>query len=222
MKGFLAFCVSLAFLAFLADPVDAGSTVLLTDAGYFLVTTDSAGVPQTPVKVQVVDVRDGATPAPNPTPTPPAATPIAKRSTDAAIKVNDPNGAMILAGVYRWLIDQDLSPDKFAGDSSMLKMASDTALAKYEKESGRAGAAAAWKTYRSEVTAILGEQKSQGLLETQQDYDRILTQLADGLDNSHPGALTPIEVKAWLDLILPLLFELLRLFGGVGGGGIPG
>lgn len=159
-SALLVLIFALPSLAFAAPP-----SVVITDAGYFVLTADADGSPRTERALSVVDLRSPAVtpapapqppaPEPAPAPVPPAKPqePPAKPSPDEglsqkaqawAAEENDPAGAAAIATIYRQVGEAvqrgEVSPDEAAG---VTRAAAVSTLSGWETFRSRVGAEAA-------------------------------------------------------------------------------
>jgi len=183
-----------------AEPV-----LVISDQGYQWLSVGVEGTPVLKPVQQVIDLRTAPGPTP-PGPTPPAPTGVAQRIEAAARKINDPAGALILAKVYTTVADSNLPPET---SIQALKLATDVAIAAYERERSP-GAAARWQPFRDEVSRLLGELQSQGKLSSAAEVTQFLKDAGKGLEAAAAGA--EVDVLQLIQLIIPLILEILRLF----------
>lgn len=189
-------------------PALAGGTLVLTDAGYQVMTAGPNGAvlgPVTPVD-QVVDLRTGAKPNPPDTPTGDLS-PTAQRVKDLATAVGDPEGAQALAIVYRE-VGKAAAGGKLSREQVMsaLRQASDDVLNATKTKDK-------WTGWRASVSTLITEKETQGPV----DYSAFCLDVAKGLEASSPqGALTP----ELLQMIIQLVLAIIQIF--TGGGGVGG
>lgn len=187
----------------------AGPTALvLTDAGYQVMTVGDDGKavlsPVTPVN-QVVDLRTGKTP-PGPVPPPDVTTdPIATQVRQWAAEVNDPTSAQALAIVYREVgkVSAGQSRDKVMG---ALRQATDSVLTS-------TGGTDRWKPWRGKVSALIDSEEAKGAV----NYPKLCDSVANGLEASAPS---PALDPALLQLIVSLILQIIQIFFGGGGTGV--
>lgn len=203
-------CVSMIVLG-LALQASAEITLVLTDAGYQVMTTGPNGATLTPVARidRVIDDRTGSPPlpGPGPGPVPPAdLSPTATKVKQLAEAVGDAEGAQALTIVYREVgNEQGLNSDQV---KAALRMASDEVLG----DSGTK-TKAKWTGFRSEVSKMFTDIEARG--GTSDDYRALCLDIANGLEASSPaGVLTP----ELLQLIIELVLRIIALFTGGGGG----
>lgn len=181
----------------------ASPVLVISDQGYQWLSVGSDGVPVLAPVPQVIDLR--RTPGPPP-PTPPAPTGVAQRIEAAARKINDPAGALILAKVYATVADSGLPPETAV---QALRLATDVALAAYEREKSP-GAVARWQPFRDDVSTLLAELQSQGKLTSAANVSAVLKDASNGLEAAASGA--AVDVVQLIQLIIPLILEIIRLF----------
>lgn len=182
----------------------AGPTALvLTDAGYQVMTVGDDGKavlsPVTPVN-QVVDLRTGKTP-PGPTPPPDVTTdPIATQVRQWAAAVNDPTSQQALREVYARIgaASQGQSREKVM---QALRQGTDGVLS-------ATGGTEKWKTWRENVSKLIDAEEAKGPI----DWPKFCASVSKGLDTG--TALDP----ALLQLIINLILQIVQLFFGGGSG----
>lgn len=183
----------------------AGPVLVITDAGYQVMTTGPSGAvlsPVTPVG-QVMDLRTGAPKPPDTTPPDVGSDPIAKQVQDWANGVNDPTSRQALAEVYKRVgaASAGQSRDKV---TAALKSATDSVL-------GATGGTEKWKGFRGSLSGLIDAEEAKAPI----NWPVFCASVAKGLDGG--TALDP----ALLQLIIQLIMQIIQLFmGGFGGGGV--
>lgn len=214
MRQFIALCevlelghmlgraLGLLCLLWAATVSAAGPVLVLSDAGYQVMTVGEDGKvvlsPVTPI-TQVVDMRTGK---PGPTPPPPDVTtdPIAKQVRDWAAAVNDPTSQQALREVYSRIgaASQGQSREKVI---TALRQATDGVL---DSTGGRTK----WQPFRDNLSKLIDAEEAQGPI----DWPKFCASVAKGLETG--TALDP----ALLQLIINLILQIIQLFFGGGTG----
>jgi hypothetical protein len=190
-----------------------GAALVITDKGYQIMTVGADGAAVLQPVSQVVDLRTtpGTDPVPGPTPAPPSSTTAAKVK-ELASAVDDPGGAAILAAVVKALLEAKLPPTAYETSPNALGMAFSSALVEYEKTSP--GARTRWQPFRDGLSSLINEQRSQGKLGTQAQWDRFLSDTQSGLEGAAGGAALLEQILRIITTLLPIILEIVRLFGG--------
>lgn len=194
----------LCFLVLASTTMAAGSALVLTDAGYQIMTVGPNGAvlsPVTPIG-SVVDLRTGVTPVPGPTPPDVTTDPIATQVKAWSAEVGDPTSAQALALVYREVGKASAGQSREKVQAA-LRQASDSVLA-------ATGGTDRWKNWRSKVGGLIDAEEAKGPV----DYPKFCESVAKGLDTG--AALDP----ALLQLIFTLVMQIIQLFLNGGGGGV--
>ena len=180
----------------------AGPGLIITDSGYYVVTQGADGKPVQVHVTQVMDLRGGTTPQPQP---PGTSDPIADQVAGWAKDVGDPTSAQALVIVYREVgkMAAGQPRDKVL---QALRQGSDTVLA-------TTGGAEKWKGWRAKVSALIDAEEAKGAV----DYAKLCNSIATGLERSAPSAaLDP----ALLTLIINAILQILQIIFGNSGGGV--
>ena len=216
--------VIVAFALLLAAPVAAAiadDVLIVSKAGYHLLTSDAAGAPVLRPIARVI-VLDQA-PAPPPSPPGPPLNPVAaesKRLTDAALaRGGTKNTGARISAVYG-LVASSVNDGSIPLASALqaVKIGTDAALF------GQADAAA-WAAWRTEVGDQLTKLQQEGSLATKAQYVGVLKDIETGLNASTgfpgvakasllppgEGILDGIDIAKIIELI-KLLLELFKLF----------
>lgn len=185
----------------------AGPTLVITDAGYQIMSVGADGKAVLQDVGQVVDLRGNAPgPVPGPTPPPPGETdPIASKVSGWAKDVGDPTGAHSLATVYEAIgkSSQGQSREKVLG---ALRQATDAVLSATQS-------AEKWKPWRDKVSALIDAEEAKGPI----DWPKFCASVSKGLKDAAPAmALDP----ALLTLIINLIMQIIQMFFGGGGTGV--
>lgn len=200
-----------AFLLLSGVLFGAGPTLVITDKGYQLMSVGADGKAVLTDVGQVVDLRGNA-PGPAPGPTPPPASTTATKVRELAEAVNDPGGAAILAAVVKALKEAKLPPSAYESNPSALGMAFSSALVEYEKSSP--GARTRWQPFRDGLSSLINEQRAKGKLSTWVEWEQFLTDTQGGLESAGAQALLLEDILRIITTILPIILEIIRLFGG--------
>lgn len=207
-------------------PAHAGGTLVLTDAGYQMMTAEPGQPavlsPVTPVD-RVVDLRTGA-PAPNPppggnpTPTPDDPTSLTVKVSGWAKEAGDPNGAAVLSQSYK-LIGQQIASGAIPPDAASV----DKALSQFlDQALGMvAGSKEKWSgsgKFRDKVAQELAMRViAKGGALTPTEYKAFFDQVSDGLSASNAEYALPVWIQQIIAALLPILLQLItNLFGGAG------
>lgn len=181
-----------------------GPALVLTDAGYQVMTVGPNGAvlsPVTPIG-SVVDLRTGVTPVPGPTPPDVTSDPIASQVKAWADAVNDPTSRQALKEVYA-RVGQASAGQPRDKVQAALRQATDGVL-------GATGGLVKWQGFRQNVSSLIDAEEAKGPV----DWPKFCDSVAKGLDGG--TALDP----ALLQLIISLIMQIIQLFLSGGGGGV--
>ena len=211
--------VSAFLLLALCTQAMAGGTLVLTHAGYQVMTVGPNGAvlsPVTPVD-QVVDLRTGAPPPTTPPGTDPPSNPssLTTKVEQWARAVNDPNGAAVLSQSYR-LIGEQIQSGAIPADTASV----DKALSQFlDSTLGMLpGSKEKWAGFRGKVAQELAARviASGGDL-TAAEYAAFFNEVHGGLAASHSDTALPVWLAQIIAALLPILLQLITdLFGGAG------
>jgi hypothetical protein len=200
-------------LAALSAPA-AEPTLVITKAGYWLLSEDAAGVPSLTKLTRVDDRTGGTTPipppvTPPPTDPPPVGTAISEQVRQWSSSISHPLGRQALALIYK-TVGERVDAGTIPPDQAFLAVKATT-----DATFNAIGGAENWTAWRQKVGALAETLQDQGKLTTKAQVGSFMGEVAAGLsaaqaqsspDEAAVGPETLNDVQALIDLTVNRLF----------------
>lgn len=210
---FALLLVSITIPSFAAEPV-----LVVTKSGFYLLTEDANGVPVT-TKINKVVSTDGTPPnippggGDTPIPPPPVESEITKQVREWAVQAGDARGATAMSLVIKEVVKQSQAGTINDADIyTAIGRANDAVLKSL-------GTLDKWTTFRgnTQLGGLLTKLAQTGGIPNQKAKERILLEVAAGLDTAYPDAALD---GALLQKILQIIMIIIQAFFAGGGTGI--